>query len=131
MNQENLGAASIANEESLLFNNTYYAITITPSLRDHIVYSPEFEPIITKRLYRFKRIKQVWELTKTGVLHTHILAQGRKDIKYKLIHLYGWHIHIEPLTTTIAKLKWESYITKHHERDILLEHAAAHEYLFD
>lgn len=120
--QENQGAASIAERQwSLLPSDTYYAITIIPACTDHIFQPDEFQ-VVVDRLNRFRILKDVWELNKSKVLHRHMLAEGSKEIKYKLFHVYGWHIHISPLLTPADKRRWESYLKKDQENDILLRH---------
>lgn len=150
MNQENLGAASIGDSliDNTVYNyihnplapayrtdpiNTYYGITITPNLKDRIYFPQDFSDVINKRLKRFTFLKQVWEMNKKNNLHTHILAEAPhpSKIKYKLIHQYGWNIHIFPITTALAKQRWESYLNKCHDKDIVLSHAAQHENLFE
>jgi len=129
MNQENLDAVSIS--EALCLSDIYYAVTIKPVLQDRTYYYNDINDVISQRLKRFKRHKQVWELDHKGILHAHLLCSGDVGIKYKLIHLYGWHIHIQPLATTAEKRKWENYLTKDKDIDVCLRHISMHQNLFD
>lgn len=131
MNQENLGAASISAACLTEMDHIYYAITIKPVLQDRTYWATDFTSIIRDRLRRFKISKQCWELDSKNVLHTHILASGPKDIKYKLIHLYGWHIHIVPIHTEKHKMDWEKYMMKEQNVDVLLKQSSMRYNLFD
>lgn len=93
---------------------TYYAITIKPVLKliSSVVSKSDFRDIFEKKLRRFKFIKLAWELDSHDVLHCHILAEGPFLIKYRLIHLYGWHIDIRHLKTEYDKIRWDNYLNK-------------------
>lgn len=82
-------------------------------MKDRIYGELDFIELFNKRLKRFNFLVKSWELRQGDkVLHCHILAEGPDDIKYKLIHQYGWHIYITVLKDQASKLKWESYISK-------------------
>lgn len=124
------GAASISDQRELSCKNIYYAITVKPVIKDKVYYQCDIEKVIKQRLRRFTFYKVAWENDSSHVLHFHALADGASTINYKLIHLYGWHIWIRPLKTTVDKLKWEDYIGKRNSEEEILRHLSYHNNLF-
>lgn len=145
MNRENRGTAGIG--ECLIANNRqykryeypqtekgycYFAITVKCNLlRKSYITKDEIQAMINEKFSKFTIHTQVWELDSRQVLHSHMLASYKSTCCYRNFRQYGWNIHCEPLTTPAAKERWERYLEKEQESDILLRYESLYQNLFD
>jgi hypothetical protein len=143
MNREDLSTAGTG--EALMHNkqysmprnrdatslDCYYAITLKCNLLDTVTTQEAIQDMINKKFKKFVVHTQVWELDKRNKLHCHILASGSKTTKYKNFREYGWNLHLEQLLTPGSKNRWESYLDKDQESDVLLRFESLRYNLFD
>lgn len=123
-----------ARERSEPHNHSLYALTLKHTNGNNHITSNELNEVMNKIIESNKRYdisvcRQVFELDSRNRLHIHALLGAKPHAFIK--QMKGFHIHLESLDSKEDIIKWNNYMNKQNQDEVLQDNIFSNVYCFD